>query len=62
MFTQRHYKAIADTLREQASRHDLFNRAELSETIDALARMFERDNPQFKPHMFRAAIWRDGGE
>ena len=59
-FTRQHYTKIAATLARMADKRDLFNRAELSELVENLCDLFAKDNPNFKPAVFRKAVWKDG--
>jgi hypothetical protein len=62
MFSQRHYKAIADCLKERREEIDHYEGEDSVtcyhewETItDKICRMFERDNYNFKPDRFLKA-------
>ena len=60
LFAKRHYIELARILGQQVQDRDLFNRAEISELVERLCTAFQRDNPAFKPTVFRSAVWRDG--
>lgn len=59
-FQRRHYQAIADMLSGEVHRANLFERTELDLLVDKFSRLFEQDNPRFKPSTFRQAIYCDG--
>ena len=51
MFTERHYKAIADLLVKTG-----FNHPQL---IEAFCELFDKDNERFKPELFGVSVKRD---
>ena len=54
LFTQRHYVAIADLLKETG-----FDNPHL---VEAFCKLFAKDNDRFKPERFKDAVGFDEGE
>jgi len=54
VFQARHYRAIAELVKDSLAgrQHALFTAHEAHETVNAYVRVFQHDNPNFKPQLF----------
>ena len=63
LFTQRHYEHLTSEFRTLAAdgRLTTFCRddTEMRAAVEFLCRVFKRDNPKFKPEMFRDGILKE---
>lgn len=57
MFTRQHYQKVAEFIKDESVIHT--SETEVDYLYDCMVRLFKKDNPRFKEHLFNRAAGRN---